>query len=246
MISVGKKLRLARILRENGRTIIVPIDHGIENYYGELEDPRKLVKEFLEGEIDAILLRRGTLFKVCDLIAGKVGVIYRISGATGTSDVFDQRIISSVDAALKHGADAIIYSVVIGHPKENDMFQMFGELSDKAREFEIPIIGEVDVWAEAKGDRFELIRQGVRALSEEGADIVKSYFPNEFDSFKKIIRYSLSPVVAAGGPKLSNPIKVLEFVKQVIDAGAVGTSIGRNIWQYEKPSKMIKGNITYS
>jgi class I fructose-bisphosphate aldolase len=32
----------------------------------------------------------------------------------------------------------------------------------------------------------------------------------------------------------------LQFVKRIMDAGSVGTSIGRNIWQYKEPKKMIR------
>jgi len=234
-------LRLARILPKNNKTVIVPIDHGIEGYYPELEDQRRLVREFIDGGADAILLRRGTLMKVADLIAGRAGVILRVSGATSTSkDLGDQRLISSVRESLLYGADAIVFTLMIGHAKENDMLTLFGNLVDEADEKGLPVIGEVDVWEKASGDRFELIRQGVRVLSEEGASLIKAYFPNERERYKDIIKYSLVPVVAAGGPKLDDPIRVLTFVKDVIEAGAVGTCIGRNIWQYKEPRKMIK------
>lgn len=241
MLSVGKQLRLSRIIPTGGKTVIVPIDHGIEAHYRELEDPRKLVREFIDGGADALLMRRGTLKQTFDLIAGKAGVVYRLSGATGTSpDVLDQGVASDIPEALRLGADAVIFTLVAGHPKENEMYRMFGELADTADRYEIPLIGEADVWDKAKGERWELLRQGVRSLSEEGADVVKSYFPPEPQHFKDIIRYSLVPVVAAGGPKEDDPKSVLKFVKHVMDAGAAGTSIGRNIWQYKSPAKMVR------
>ena len=241
MLSVGKKLRLSRIIPPAGKTVIVPIDHGIEAHYKELEDPRKLVSEFLEGGADALLMRRGTLKQTYDLIAGRAGVLYRLSGATGTSpDVLDQGIASSIPEALKLGADAVIFTLVVGHPRENEMYRMFGELADTADKYEIPLLGEADIWDKAKGEKWELLRQGVRSLSEEGADVVKSYFPPEPQRFKDIISYSLVPVVAAGGPKVDDPKEVLKFVKQVMDAGAAGTSIGRNIWQYRSPAKIVR------
>ena len=68
---------------------------------------------------------------------------------------------------------------------------------------------------------------------------MKCYFPEERDYYRKIVKYSLVPVIAAGGAKMNSGRDVLEFVKQVMDAGAIGTSIGRNIWQYKEPKKMI-------
>ncbi|MGC8599606.1 MAG: class I fructose-bisphosphate aldolase [Nitrososphaeria archaeon] len=241
-MNVGKEIRIGKIIRDK-RTIIVPIDHPIEGYYKELENPINVIQEMINGGADAVLLRRGTLLKAYSYIAGKLGVVYRVSGATGTSgDLGDQRILSSVIEALRYGADAVVYTIILGHPKENDMFQDFSRLVEDADEFGLPVIGEVDIWEKANVDRFEYLRQGVRALGEEGASLIKSYFPDyqEKEHYKELIKYSLVPVVAAGGAKMDSPLKVLEFVKAVMDAGAVGTSIGRNIWQYKEPSKMIK------
>ena len=240
-MNIGKKIRLSRILDEKGKTIIVPIDHAVEGYFQELEEPEKLIREFIEGGANAILLRRGMLERTHNLIAGKLGIIYRVSGATGTSpDVTDQRLIASVYEALKRGADAVVFTVYVGHPKENDMFTLFGELSDEAYELNMPLIGEVDTWPQSKEIKGELLRQGVRYLSEEGADLIKTYFPEDETYYKKIINYSLVPVVAAGGPKMPKPIDVLRFAKKVIDAGAVGVAFGRNVWQQKSPAKMIK------
>ncbi|HYW00267.1 MAG TPA: hypothetical protein VE862_02290 [Candidatus Acidoferrum sp.] len=239
MTGIGKKIRLARIMPSN-RSIVVPIDHGIEAYYPELEDPSNLVREFVDAKADAILLRRGTLFKVQDILAGRMGIVYRVTGATGTSaDPADQMLITSVEEAMRDGADCLVYTITIGHPHENEMFRRFGILSDAAHEHEIPLMGEVEPWSKSTENRGELLRQGTRSLCEEGADIMKCYFPEERDYYRKIVKYSLVPVIAAGGAKMNSGREVLEFVKQVMDAGAIGTSIGRNIWQYKEPKKMI-------
>ena len=230
---------MARVLPRDG-TVIVPIDHGIEAYYPELENPEKLVREFVEAGADAILLRRGTLFRVHNLL-GKTGIVYRVTGATGTSaDMSYQMLVSSVEEALRVGADAIVDTVTAGHPKEHEMFQWFGMLSDEAHEHEMPLLGEVEVWSKTTEDRAELTRLATRSLGEEGADLVKVYFPDNLDYYSKIVKYSLVPVVAAGGAKMSSERQILEFVKRIMDAGSVGTSIGRNIWQYKEPKKMIR------
>jgi len=241
IMNIGKILRISRILDENGKTVIVPIDHGIEGYYPELERPEQLINEFIDGGANAVLLRRGMLEKVALKIAGKLGVVYRITGATGSSpDVNDQRVIASTYEALYRGADAVVFTIIAGHPKENDMFTMFGEVSDIAYSLGLPLIGEVDAVPSPKADRGELLRQGTRYLSEEGADLIKTYFPEDESFYKSIIKYSLVPVIAAGGPKMDNPKKVLEFAQKVMEAGAVGVCFGRNVWQYERPSAILK------
>jgi fructose-bisphosphate aldolase/2-amino-3,7-dideoxy-D-threo-hept-6-ulosonate synthase len=240
MSGIGKSIRIRRILTQNG-TVIVPIDHAIEGYYKELEEPGRLAREFVAAHVDAILVRRGTLFRVYDSVAGKMGIIYRMTGATGTSpDPSYQVLLSSVREAVRLGADAIVDTVTIGHPKEHEMFHWFGMLSDETHQQELPLVGETEVWSKISENRAELTRQGVRSLGEEGADLVKCYFPDDLDYYAKIVKYSLVPVVAAGGPKMDSGRDVLEFVKRVMDAGAVGTCMGRNVWQSSDPGKMIK------
>ena len=54
---LGKKIRMERILkRNNGRTIIVPMDHGVS--MGRVEgliDMRETVSDLAEGGADAVL-----------------------------------------------------------------------------------------------------------------------------------------------------------------------------------------------
>jgi DhnA family fructose-bisphosphate aldolase class Ia len=48
------------------------------------------------------------------------------------------------------------------------------------------------------------------------------------------------PLVAIGGEKKAKERDVLEMVQGIMDAGAYGVSMGRNIFQYKKPGNMIK------
>jgi len=238
----NKLLRLRRIVPPEGKTVIVPIDHGIEGYFPQLEDYRGLVSALIAGGADALLVRRGLLKRVADLVAGRAGVVYRVSGATVTSpDVQDQRLVATVFEAVRVGADAVVFTVTIGHPKEADMLTAFGEIVDEASYYGLPVIGEAEPWSKAKEEeRAELLRQGARILSEEGADIVKTFFPKDESYYPKIVRYSLAPVVAAGGPRLNSQLDVLRFVKAVMDAGAIGTCMGRNVWGWDNPELMVK------
>lgn len=237
-----KLLRIRRIIPPEGRTVIVPIDHGIEGYFEQLESYRQLVEALVRGGANALLLRRGLLKRVLDVVAGRVGVVYRVSGATASSpDIQDQRLIATVFEAVRVGADAVAFTVTIGHPREADMLTAFGEVVDEASYYGLPVVGEAEPWRKAsEEEKPELLRQGARTLSEEGADIVKTFFPRDASFYPKIIKYSLAPVVAAGGPRLESKLDVLKFVKAVMDAGAVGTCMGRNIWAWDNPELMVR------
>jgi len=47
-------------------------------------------------------------------------------------------------------------------------------------------------------------------------------------------------VVIAGGPKMSTDRDILEMVKGSIEAGGAGVSIGRNVFQHDHPSLIVK------
>ena len=241
-MSIGKYLRLSRILEPESRTaIIIPMDHSVEGYFSKLENPREIIKSMLDGGANAFLLRRGVIKNTYDVFAGKAGLIYRVTTATGTSgDLAYQTITSSVEEAIKLGADAVVDTVFVGHPRESDMIQWYGILSDVCDEYEMPLVGEVDVWEKKGEERAEFMRQGVRSLCEEGADFIKAFYTDDLESFRKVVKNSLVPLVIGGGPKKNTVRDFLIMVKDAIEAGAIGTCIGRNIWEAENPIKMTQ------
>jgi fructose-bisphosphate aldolase/2-amino-3,7-dideoxy-D-threo-hept-6-ulosonate synthase len=86
----------------------------------------------------------------------------------------------------------------------------------------------------------EVVKLAARAGAELGADIIKTNYTGDIDSFKEVIKGCPVPVVIAGGPKMSTTKDVLEMVRDAVEAGAAGTSIGRNVFQAEDPTKMVR------
>lgn len=242
MISAGKSRRLSRILPGGANTIIVPIDHGYEGFYPELSNAETLIRKLNGTGVDAFLLRRGIIDRIAPVLGGSTGIIYRITGATGREQhaLTDQRILSSVEEAIRYGADAIVYTVTAGHPRENEMLTSFCLTVEHAESLGIPVIGEVDIYDSGSAGAWEDARRLTRSLGEEGADMVKTYFPGGETHCSDIISYSIVPVLAAGGQKMSSPEEVLHFVEAVMHAGAAGPCIGRNIWQYRNPESMVR------
>jgi putative autoinducer-2 (AI-2) aldolase len=90
--------------------------------------------------------------------------------------------------------------------------------------------------AEDKKQALRYIKHAARVLSEDGADIIKTYY---CEGFEEVVEACLAPIVIAGGTK--RPTKeALEFTFNAIKAGAVGVDMGRNIFQNENPVAMIQ------
>jgi DhnA family fructose-bisphosphate aldolase class Ia len=90
--------------------------------------------------------------------------------------------------------------------------------------------------ADDKKEAIKYLKHAARVVSENGADIVKTYY---CDGFEQVVEACLAPIVIAGGTK--RPTKeALEFTFNAIKAGAVGVDMGRNIFQNEHPVAMIQ------
>ena len=73
-----------------------------------------------------------------------------------------------------------------------------------------------------------------------GADIVKTNYTGDPDTFREVTKGCPVPVVIAGGPKMTTPQDVLEMLKDSVEAGGAGASIGRNVFQAQDPTKMVR------
>jgi fructose-bisphosphate aldolase/2-amino-3,7-dideoxy-D-threo-hept-6-ulosonate synthase len=86
----------------------------------------------------------------------------------------------------------------------------------------------------------EIVGHVTRIGAEAGADIVKSVYTGDLDSFKSVVKCCPVPVVIAGGPKSKTVADVLEMCSNAIKAGAKGVTFGRNIFQHDDPSFLVK------
>ncbi|MBW2712077.1 MAG: fructose-bisphosphate aldolase, partial [Deltaproteobacteria bacterium] len=84
------------------------------------------------------------------------------------------------------------------------------------------------------------VKHAARVGKEMGADIVKVSYTGSVETFKEVVSGCSIPVVIAGGPKMDSDRDILEMVKGSIDAGGAGVSIGRNVFQHENPTRMVR------
>ena len=252
MTSIGKKRRMDRLFnKQTGTTVIVPMDHGIEGYFSELQNPHQLVETLSESGVDGFLTRPGFANTAREAF-GRAGWVQRLtirSGIAVARDAkldLDQLLIHNVRQALRNGADAVVPTFFLGGDKEHRDLPLLGEIADTCAEIGLPLMAEVFPIGEKDSDPYDGpysiddMRMTVRIASEHGADMIKTWYSGSSESFKQIVDYSLVPVLIAGGPKAEKPVDVLEMVKGAMDAGAKGTTVGRKIWQSTNPGAMAR------
>jgi len=87
----------------------------------------------------------------------------------------------------------------------------------------------------------EVVRYGVRAAIESGADLIKTYYTGSLESFKRVVEAAAGvPVLMSGGPARERFIDFLRDVENVVKAGGRGVAVGRNVFRHRNPAGAIK------
>jgi class I fructose-bisphosphate aldolase len=241
---IGKLIRLERIMnRDTGRTVIVPLDHGVTvGPIDGLIDMKATVNQVASGGANAIVLHKGLVEGGHRRRGKDVGLIIHLSGSTALSPFPNAKtLVCTVEEALRLGADAISIHINIGNGSEGEMLADLGLVARQARDWGIPLLAMMYPRGEKIKDEYDpdVIRHVARLGAELGADIIKVSYTGSVESFRRVVAGCPVPVVIAGGPKMSSDRDILEMVKGSIEAGGAGASIGRNVFQHRDPARMV-------
>jgi DhnA family fructose-bisphosphate aldolase class Ia len=232
-----------RIFRENGRTLIVAMDHAaVFGTMRGLDSPGDLIREIRKGGADAILTTYGVSKRFAREI-GDMGLIVRSDG--GISALADERgplqLVYGVRDALRLGADAVGCMGMPGSRYESQTLSHLSELVGECAEWNVPVMAEMlPRGFENPGEYWtaENIGHACRIGAEQGADFIKTTYCGDVEEFRRIVEQVYIPIVLQGGSKSEDPRDLLQVISDALDAGAAGVAVGRNIFQYAEPGKM--------
>jgi len=235
----GYHIRLNRILR-GGKMLCIPMDHGISN--GPLkgiEDPYSLIYSCQSFGLTSVILNKGILKNLPK--PTKIGLIVHYSASTSLSTSPNRKMLTgSVEEALRFGADGVSLHINIGGKEEPEMLEQLGKIADDCHKWNMPLLAMMYPRGEniKNPHDSEIVGHVARIGAECGADIVKTLYTGDIDSFAKIVKSTPVPVVIAGGPKAKTDHEVLQMTEDAMKAGAKGVTYGRNIFEHKNPSKM--------
>jgi class I fructose-bisphosphate aldolase len=253
--SAGLVRRLGRLFDEQtGRSVIVAMDHGATGVPSGFADPRRLLRSIVAAQPDGVILNTGLarrfapLFGRRDapaLVLGIDNVLHRGPHGQGPADAHWTQI--SVEEAVKLGADAVKVILIMGRSGASewaDDLSYVARTAEVCRHWEIPLMVEPYLWGEKvpvdPAARAELNADGARIAVELGADVLKLEVGGNLDIFGAIVAASPVPVFVLGGPKRPTQRDTLADVVAAAAAGAVGLTIGRNVWQHPDPPAMTR------
>ena len=244
-MNIGKKIRMQRILnRENGRTIIVPLDHGISaGPMQGIQDMHDTVSRVAEGGINCVVMHKGMTRAGSRDRGRDVGLLIHLSASTGISPRPNSKVlVGTVEDALRLGADGVSVHVNLGDEDEGTMLADLGRIASEADVWGMPVLAMIYARGPKVSNEFapDLVAHCARVGAELGADIIKVAYTGEIETFAEAINGCRVPVVIAGGPKLDSTEAFLKMVQDSFKAGASGLSVGRNIFQHPDPTSLCR------
>ncbi len=244
-MTVGKQVRLNRLRNPVSKRILtVALDHAPS--YGVLdglENIEAILSRVAAASPDAILLMKGTAERCFAPYAGQIALILKCSSLSPYHPNHDVWV-SSVEDALRLGADAIAMALTVGSEEQPQLLSNLSRLVREAEQVGMPVIVHAypNGMQVPPGERYtaERVCYASRLVMELGVDIIKTFYTGSAESFARVVETAAPAlVVAAGGARLETDQDVLEMAAAVVRAKAAGITFGRNIWQSKYPKAMV-------
>ncbi|TAM78065.1 fructose-bisphosphate aldolase [bacterium] len=266
-LSLGKRARLHRLMYEhgtaNGTLLLLPLDQGLEHGPVDFfENPDSVDTDWVlrlavEGQFSGFACHVGLAEKYMKAYAGRVPLVLKVNGKTNVppDDASFSPLTSSVEDAVRLGADAVGYTLYVGSPAQDRDIAQCDEIRKGCEKYGMPLI----IWSyprgsavKAKGgqDSLYAVDYAARVACEVGADIVKLNVPkweeekaasmpkpyntlnlDETEALRKIVKSAgRTLVLVSGGSKISD-VDTYHKAQVAMEAGCVGLIFGRNMWQ---------------
>jgi fructose-bisphosphate aldolase/2-amino-3,7-dideoxy-D-threo-hept-6-ulosonate synthase len=248
--NVGKAMRLKRVIDADGVSVICALDHGMTSptFLDPLADIVTRTREAVAGGANVIMMSKGMIRMAHDAFAPTTSLALLLSASAGPDGDRPEIVqVADVEEALVLGADAVVLFTALGGDTEPGMVDILASVGRECAALGMPFIAEAEfptTYATVEELKqqygFEYLRRNVRLCAELGADIVKTNWPGDQESFARCVEAANGvPVVLAGGSRLADA-ELLARMEQAVAVGAIGCSVGRTIFMHERPEAITR------
>lgn len=233
----GMKRHMANIFNpDSGNTVMFAFDHGY--FMGSTAGLERLdlLLPRLAPYVDCFMGTRGALRTCVPPEMVKSLALRVTSGSSMLQDDLSHEVVAvDVEDAIRMGADCMAVQTFIGADGQLSSLENLNQVINAGMRYSIPTMGVCAVGKDmARTDRF--FKLATRIIAEMGVQIVKTY---DCENFEEVAAACPVPIVVAGGKKLSEP-EALKMAYGVMQKGAHGVDMGRNIFQSEHPEAMAQ------
>lgn len=232
----------------DNRACIIAADHGgIFGVIPGLEDPGKVIDDIVSAGADGMLVSYGLLKRYGSHLVGRIPTILRLDGGPTTFrqdwlTYTEWSLLHTVQDAVMLGADAVAVMAFIGSSVEVETLRIVSQVASECMRAKMPLVVEA---LPCPGERIpdakaaDAIASASRIAFEHGADLIKTYYTGTPESFRGVVETCPVPILIAGGPKMKTTEDAFQVVHDAMQAGAVGTVFGRNVWESGRSRPMI-------
>ena len=247
---VGKAMRMKRVIDGAGVSVICALDHGMTSPTNlePLAVFRTRTEEAVAGGANVIMMSKGLIRIAEPAFSPTTSLALLLSASADPGGDRPEIVqIAEVEEALVLGADAVVLFTALGGDTESGMIDILSSVGRECAALGMPFIAEAEfptTYATVEELKqqygFEYLRRNVRLCAELGADIVKTNWPGDPEAFAKLVEATNGiPVVLAGGSRLEDK-ELLWRMQVAVEAGAIGCSVGRNIFMHASPEAITR------
>ena len=241
-LSSGKALRLARISDPaTRRAHIVPMDHSVTvGPLGPIGHTERMVSVLARTGINAVVLHRGRINHVPVDAFSSIGLIVHLSAGTSMSLDTDAKVlVSSVEAAVRSGADAVSIHVNIGSHSERRQLADFAAVARECEVLGVPLLAMMYARGpEQSGPSSPATLAHLAAIATDlGADMIKVDYAGSPSAMQAVVASTPAPLYVAGGPTISDDAAVA-LGAEIMSSGVAGLSFGRNVFEASSPIRV--------
>jgi fructose-bisphosphate aldolase/2-amino-3,7-dideoxy-D-threo-hept-6-ulosonate synthase len=247
---VGTTMRLKRVIDAAGVSVICALDHGMTSptFLEPLADIATRTSEAVAGGANVIMMSKGMIRVAEPAFSPTTSLALLLSASASPGGDRPSIVqIAEVEEALRLGADAVVLFTALGGDTEDLMIQTLAAIGGECAVLGMPFIAEAEfptTYASVEDLKdqygFEYLARNVRLCAEMGADIVKTNWPGDQDSFGRLVEaVNGVPMVLAGGSRVEDR-ELLRRMEQAMAAGAIGCSVGRNIFMHRSPEAITR------
>jgi fructose-bisphosphate aldolase/2-amino-3,7-dideoxy-D-threo-hept-6-ulosonate synthase len=233
-------------------SVIVALDHGMTSptFLSPLADMRSRVREAVNGGANVIMMSKGYARRTVAEFRRETALAMLLTASATGSPVPNQVVeIASVEEAARIGADAVVTFVALTGQDEARTINFISRVGEACERLGLVFIAEaeypttyrrVEELTEEYGEEYLL--RNARLCAELGADIIKTNWPGSAAGLGRIVEATGLPTVLAGGPRITDA-ELLSRMEQAVRVGAVGCSVGRNVFAHEHPEAMTRALV---
>jgi fructose-bisphosphate aldolase/2-amino-3,7-dideoxy-D-threo-hept-6-ulosonate synthase len=247
---VGKSMRMKRVIDSAGVSVICALDHGMTSptFLEPLADIEARTEEAVAGGANVIMMSKGMIRAAHPAFSSTTSLALLLSASATPEEGRPTVVqIADVEEALVLGADAVVLFTALGGDDEAGMLEILSSVGRECAALGMPFIAEAEfpttyasVEELAAQYGFAYLQRNVRLCAELGADMVKTNWPGDGEGFGKLVEAASGiPMVLAGGSRLEDG-ELLARMEQAMSAGAVGCSVGRNIFMHRSPEAITR------